>query len=380
MTPATAGFTTTGTVRALVAHGAGDVRIEEHPAPAPGPGQVAVRIAYGGVCGSDLHYWRHGRVGDFSLREPLTLGHEVVGTVLSVGSGTRAPAPGTPVAVHPATPCGLCPECRSGRRNVCRAVRYLGSAAHLPHVQGGLVDALVVPADQAVALPDGLSLLDAAITEPASVAWHAASRAGDVRGARVLVTGAGPIGALVVAALHRAGAAEIVVTDVATEPLARAAAVGATSTVVVGPDAPAVDGRTPDETLAALEVDVAIESSGSPAGLGTCVRAVRRSGRVVTLGLLPPGDVPFPGNLVVTREIELVGTFRFDHEIHDVLEALADGSLVTGPVVTHRLPLARAAEALELAGDPRRSGKVLLDLTDGVAAGPPDALGGGATA
>ncbi|WP_088316948.1 L-idonate 5-dehydrogenase [Kineosporia sp. R_H_3] len=366
----------TRTVRALVAHGAGDVRVEEHPAPVPGPGQVAVRIAYGGVCGSDLHYWRHGRVGDFYLREPLTLGHEVVGTVLSVGPGaTGAPAPGTPVAVHPATPCGTCPECRSGRRNVCRAVRYLGSAAHLPHVQGGLVDVLVVPADQAVALPDGLSLLDAAVTEPASVAWHAVTRAGDVRGARVLVTGAGPIGALVVAALHRAGAAEVVVTDVAAEPLARAAAVGATTTVVVGPDAPAVDGRTPDEALAALEVDVAIESSGSPAGLGTCVRAVRRSGRVVTLGLLPPGDVPFPGNLVVTREIELVGTFRFDHEIHDVLAALADGSLVTGPVVTHVLPLARAAEALELAGDPRRSGKVLLDLTDDL----DDDTAGGAT-
>ncbi|MBI4942528.1 MAG: alcohol dehydrogenase catalytic domain-containing protein, partial [Actinobacteria bacterium] len=177
--------TSTRTVRALVAHGAGDVRVEEHPAPVPGPGQVAVRIAYGGVCGSDLHYWRHGRVGDFYLREPLTLGHEVVGTVLSVGPGAPgAPAPGTPVAVHPATPCGACPECRSGRRNVCRAVRYLGSAAHLPHVQGGLVDVLVVPAEQVLALPDGLSLLDAAVAEPAAVAWHAVTRAGDVRGAR----------------------------------------------------------------------------------------------------------------------------------------------------------------------------------------------------
>ena len=370
----TSSSTTTGTVRALVAHGAGDVRVEEHPAPAPGPGEVAVRIAYGGICGSDLHYWRHGRVGDFWLREPLTLGHEVVGTVLSVGTGTTGvPEPGTPVAVHPATPCGACRECRAGRRNVCRATRYLGSAAHLPHVQGGLVDVLVVPAEQVIALPAGLSLLDAAITEPATVAWHAVDRAGDVRGARVLVTGAGPIGALVVAALHRAGAAEVVVTDVAPEPLARASAVGASATVVVGPDSSPdvvpVDGKDPDEWLAGLEADVAIESSGSPAGLGTCVRAVRRGGRVVTLGLLPPGDVPFPGNLVVTRELELVGTFRFDHEIHDVLAALADGSLVTGPVVTHTVPLTDAAAALELAGDSRRSGKVLLDLTDAATGG-----------
>lgn len=145
------------------------------------------------------------------------------------------------------------------------------------------------------------------------------------------VPGAGPIGLLVVAALRRAGAAEVVVTDVAPEPLA--------------------------------------QSSGSPAGLATCLRGVRRQGRVVVLGLLPPGDVPFPGNLVVPRELELVGTFRLDGEIHDVLQAFADGSLPAAPVITHVLPLADAAGALELAADPRRSGKVLLDLTGGAPAG-----------
>lgn len=360
----------TATVRALVVHGAGDVRLEERPAPVPGPGDVAVRVAYGGICGSDLHYWRHGRVGDARVREPLVLGHEVAGTVAAVGpaldgvwAGAPAPEPGTPVAVHPATPCGACPECRSGRRTVCRAVRYLGSAARLPHVQGGLTDVLVVPADQAIPLPVALPLPVAAVAEPAAVAWHAVRRAGDVLGARVLVTGAGPIGLLVVAVLRRAGAAEIVVTDVAPEALERAAAVGAHRTAVVG--------TVPDqeEALAVLDADVAIESSGSPAGLATCLRGVRRQGRVVVLGLLPPGDVPFPGNLVVTRELELVGTFRFGDEIHDVLQAFADGSLPTAPVVTHVLPLADAAGALELAADPRRSGKVLLDLTGGAPAG-----------
>jgi L-idonate 5-dehydrogenase len=362
-----------GSVRAVVAHGPGDVRLEERPAPAPGPGQIAVRIAYGGICGSDLHYWRHGRVGDFVLREPLTLGHEVVGTVTAVGRPLDADRPvpelGTPVAVHPATPCGRCPECRTGRRNVCRAVRYLGSAAHLPHVQGGLTDVLLVPGEQVIPLPAGVPLLGAAIAEPAAVAWHAVHRAGDVRGARVLVAGAGPIGLLVVAVLRWAGAAEIVVTDVAPEPLARALAVGAHHTVLVGPDAPAAADPAPEEFLATLEADVAVESSGSPAGLGTCLRATRRRGRIVGLGLLPPGDVGVPCNLVVTRELDLVGAFRFDHEIHDVLQALADGALTTAPVVTHVLPLAEAGPALELAGDARRSGKVLLDLTGGEASG-----------
>ncbi|NEB80047.1 alcohol dehydrogenase catalytic domain-containing protein, partial [Streptomyces sp. SID14478] len=110
-----------------VIHGAGDLRVDELPSPVPESGQALVAIRYGGVCGSDLHYWHRGGVGDFLLKEPMVLGHEVVGTVLAYGPGAGGPAPGTPVAVHPATPCGACPECLGGRRNICRDTRYLGS-------------------------------------------------------------------------------------------------------------------------------------------------------------------------------------------------------------------------------------------------------------
>jgi L-idonate 5-dehydrogenase len=178
----------------------------------------------------------------------------------------------------------------------------------------------------------------------------------------VLVTGAGPIGALVVAALVTAGAGEIVVTDVALPPLDTARAVGATRVIQVGPALDADAAADTTALLDGLEVDVAVESSGTSAGLATCIRAVRRGGRVVSLGLLPPGDSPFPGNLVVTREIELVGAFRFHRELHEVLEALADGRLAAGPVVTHVLPVTDLAEAMPLAGDAARSCKVLLDL------------------
>ncbi len=339
-------------IRAVVAHAAGDVRLDERAMPVAGPGETAVRIRYGGICGSDLHYWRHGRVGDFSLREPLVLGHEVV--------GTRADN-GTPVAVYPATTCGRCPACREGRSNLCGSVRYLGSAALIPHVQGGLADVLVVPDDQVVPLPAGLDLLTASVAEPASVAWHAVSRIGDVRGRAVLVAGAGPIGALVVAALRTAGAAHIVVTDLAQAPLDRAKALGADAVVEVS-------GLGPEQAAEAVRgengLDAAVESSGTSAGLGACVRAVRRGGRVVSLGLLPPGDSPFPGNLVVTREIELVGTFRFQRpQLSAVLAALADGSLHTGPVVTHVLPVEQVSRAFQLAADAAGSGKVLLDLS-----------------
>lgn len=343
-------------MRAVVAHGAGDLRLEERPIPAPGPGEVAVDIRYGGICGSDLHYWRHGAVGEFRLREPLILGHEIVGRVREAGPGTSV-APGTPVAVHPLVSCGECRQCLAGRRNTCLDTGYLGSAARHPHVQGGFADVLVVPAERVLPLPEGLDLRLAAVAEPAAVAWHAVRQAGDVRGKRVLVTGAGPIGCLVVAVLRAAGAGEIVVTDVFEEPLAVAKAVGATSVVRVGGAA------DPDE-IADLAADLAIESSGNLAGLRTCVYGVDRGATVVGLGLLPPGDTPVPANAVITRELRLVGSFRFDTELGEVLQALADGRLPVDPVITSVLPAARTSEAFELASDPARSCKVLLDFAD----------------
>jgi L-idonate 5-dehydrogenase len=342
----------TSTIRSVVAHGAGDLRVEERMMPSAGPGEVAVAVRYGGICGSDLHYWRHGAVGEFRLREPLVLGHEIVGSVLDVGAGVASLAAGTEVAVHPATPCGRCRQCRLGRRNICADTAYLGSAARFPHVQGGFADVVVVPAEQVLALPAGLDARRAALAEPASVAWHAVRTAGDVRGKRVLVTGAGPIGCLVVAALHSAGAREIVVTDVHEEPLGVAKAVGATTTVRVGsPEADALDG---------LAADVAIESSGSPAGFNTCLHGVDRGGVVIGLGLLPPGNSSIAANLIVSRELRVVGSFRFDTELTEVLDVLASGRLSIDPVITSVLPAESAAEAFELAGDPVRSCKVLL--------------------
>jgi L-idonate 5-dehydrogenase len=174
-------------------------------------------------------------------------------------------------------------------------------------------------------------------------------RAGEVRGRRVLVTGAGPIGCLVVAALRQAGAAEVIVSDLVDEALAVAARVGATTTVRAGGAA------WPDV------VDVAIEASGAPAGLADCLRTVRRAGRVVMLGMLPPGEVGFAAATVITRELDLVGAFRFDTEFDTALALLA-GGLDVEPVITHTVPLAEARAAFDLAGDRTTASKVLLDL------------------
>jgi len=341
-------------IHACVVHGARDLRVDILTEAAPGEGEVAIDVALGGICGSDLHYYHRGSVGDFQLREPMVLGHEVVGHVATTGDGVEGLPAGTPVAVHPATPCNECPECRSGHRNVCAHTRYLGSAARMPHVQGGFAQQIVVTHSQVRALPPDLPLERAVLAEPLSVALHAVHRAGDVAGKRILVTGAGPIGLLVVAALSRAGAGEVIVSDLLDQPLRLAAGLGATATVRA--DQP--------EAGVAEDVDFAIEASGSGGALATCVRRVRRRGTVVLLGLLPPGETGFLGNVVVTREIDLKGAFRFDREFDAAVAQLADGIDVRG-VVSHTFPLKQAREAFELAGDRTRAAKVLIDLADG---------------
>jgi L-iditol 2-dehydrogenase/L-idonate 5-dehydrogenase len=201
-------------------------------------------------------------------------------------------------------------------------------------------------------LPAGLELRTAALAEPASVAWHAVSRAGEVAGKTALVIGSGPIGALAVAVLKRAGAGRIVAVDMHDRPLEIARAVGADA-VLKGDDA---------EAIAAVEADVVIESSGSHQGLASAIKGAVRGGRVVMVGLLPSGPQPVLISLAITRELELVGSFRFNDELDEVLGALADGSMLVDPVVTHTFTLDRGLEAFDVARNAAVSGKVLLDF------------------
>jgi L-idonate 5-dehydrogenase len=340
------------TAPAVVAHGKDDLRIEDVPLKLPAHGEAVVEIAYGGICGSDLHYWLHGAAGESILRDPLVLGHEVVGIVARAAADGTGPAAGTPVAVHPATPGSGTARYPADRPNLSPGCTYLGSAARHPHTDGAFLRYANLPARMLRPLPPELPLRRAAVVEPASVAWHAVSRAGDVRGKRALVVGAGPIGTLAIAVLKRAGAAHITAVDMFDKPLAIASAVGADA-VLKGGD---------DEAIAAVEADVVIESSGNRFGLASAINGAVRGGRVVMVGLLPSGPQPVAVSLAITRELELVGSFRFNDEIDQVIAALADGSLFTDPVITHEFPLSRGLEAFAVARDSAVSGKVLLNF------------------
>ena len=341
-------------MRAIVAHAARDLRIEEVETPELDAHDVRVRIARGGICGSDLHYFNHGGFGVVRIREPMILGHEVSGVVEAVGAAVTRVTPGVAVAVNPSRPCNHCLYCLEGKQNHCLDMRFYGSAMRFPHVQGAFREALVCDEAQAHVAPGNLSLGEAAMAEPLSVCLHAVRRAGSLLGKRVLITGCGPIGALACLAARRAGASEIVVTDVAESALAFARRVGADAVVSVAGGA---EGLAPYRANKG-HFDVAFEASGAAPALIAAIEVVRPQGIIVQLGL--GGDMTLTVNAITAKEMELRGTFRFHEEFATALSFMADGLIDVKPLITATAPLEDAVEAFQLASDRTKAMKVQI--------------------
>jgi L-idonate 5-dehydrogenase len=341
-------------MRGVVIHAPKDLRIEDVAAVPPGLGEVRVRIESGGICGSDLHYYHHGGFGAIRLKEPMALGHEIAGVVEEVGREVSHLAPGLRVAVNPSRPCNACRYCREGMGNQCLDMRFLGSAMRFPHVQGGFRQSLTIPAGQAVPIAPGMTMAEAAMAEPLAVCLHAARRAGPLMGKRLLVTGCGPIGALCVLVARHAGAAEIVVTDVSPFPLKIAERLGATRTIDIAAQPDALSPYARDKG----SFDVMFEASGNQAALRGALEALRPGAVIVQVGT--GGDVSLPISVIVAKEIELRGTFRFDAEFALAVELMGKGFLDVKPLLTGTLPFEEAVEAFDLASDRSRAMKVQL--------------------
>ena len=344
-------------VRACTLFGARDLRLTEHGARETlGEDEVRVAYATGGICGSDLHYYHEGRVGNFAVREPLILGHEIAGTVAECGAAVTDLAPGRPVAINPNLPCLACESCLAGRTNLCREMIFFGSAAVTPHVQGGFREELVVPRRQCVPLPEGFDLSIAAFAEPLAVCLHAVARAGTVTHRTALVTGCGPIGCLTIQALGLAGVRRVVATDVEVRVLEIARGLGADETIDVARNdaalAPYVAGRG--------HFDLAFECSGNPRALATCLEAVKPRGTIVQVGMMPPGDTALPLGKLVSKELALEGTFRFHEEFDLAVDALVSGRLDVSPLLTGSFSFDEADAAFAAALDRSRHMKVQL--------------------
>jgi len=341
--------------RALCLHAAHDLRLEAAAVPEPGPGEVTVRLGAGGICGSDLHYLQDGGIGRIRVREPIVLGHEAAGTIEAAGPGVDL-APGQPVALNPSRPCGSCRFCAEGLAQHCLAMRFAGSAMHLPHSQGFFRDRLTLPAAQCVPLPAGTGLTEGACAEPLAVCLHALGQAPELAGRRVLVTGAGPIGVLVTALAARAGAAEVVTTDLQDHALDVAARMGATTPLNVGRSPDALTPWQADRG----RIDVAFECSAAPAAIRAALSALRPRGTLVQVG--GAGDTPLPLGEIVSREITLRGSFRFHGEFAQAVALIATRAVDVRPMLAPPVPLERAADAFALAADRSRAVKVQLSF------------------
>lgn len=351
----------------LVINAPDDLRVEERDAGELGPHQVVVQVGFGGICGSDLHYFHHGGFGTVRIKRPMILGHEVAGTVTAVAPGVTRVKPGDRVAVCPSRPCSDCVYCLEGLPNQCLNMRFYGSAMPDPHIEGAFRNLLVCDAVQCEPVAAGVPLQQAALAEPFAVALHGVQRAGPLLGKGVLVSGCGPIGNLAIAAALAHGAAEVTAVDVTDETLVVAKAMGAHQVINVARDTGWVQRYSADGVTRKGTFDVMLECSGNGLALRAGLEVMRPRGVVVQLGL--GGDVSIPQNMVVAKELSICGSFRFHAEFALAVRLINERRVNLQPMITGSFPLSQAREAFQLASDRQRAMKVLLDFApDAVAA------------
>ena len=319
------------TMRAAVLKRQGDMALEALPVPELDADQVLVQVAAVGVCGSDVHYYEHGRIGDYVVDHPLILGHELSGRIAAVGSDVDPSRVGRRVAVEPQRPCRTCKQCKAGRYNLCPDIEFYAT----PPIDGAFTEYVRIQDDFAYDIPDSVSDEAAALIEPLSVGLWACERAQIKPGSRVLIAGAGPIGIIAAQAARAYGATEIYITDIAEERLAFALEHGATH---------ALNALT--DSAEGLDVDAFIDASGAPQAVRSGIKAVGPAGRVILVGL-GADDVELPVSYIQNREIWLSGVFRYTNTWPLAIQLIADGKVDLDILVTGKFALAESEEALK---------------------------------
>jgi L-idonate 5-dehydrogenase len=340
-------------MKAIVIHAARDLRIEERDIEKLAPGQVSVKLATGGICGSDLHYFNHGGFGTIRLKEPMILGHEVAGHITALGEGVTGMQVGQLVGVSPSRPCNVCKYCREGMHNQCLNMRFYGSAMPFPHIQGAFREVLVADASQCVPA-DGLSAGETAMAEPLAVTLHATRRAGDLLGKSVLVTGSGPIGVLSIIAARRAGADLIVATDLSDYTLSQAKRAGADITLNMASSAEALNIYKADKG----SFDILYECSGAQVALTNAIAAMRPGATILQLGL--GGDMTLPMMQITAKELVLKGSFRFHSEYATAISLMQKRLIDVKPLISETVRLHEAVKGFELANDRSKAMKVQI--------------------
>ncbi|USP81027.1 Sorbitol dehydrogenase [Curvularia clavata] len=361
--------TDTRQIRASVLHGAKDLRIENRSLPAPSPTELQISVRSTGLCGSDLHYYRHYRNGDIIVREPMSLGHESAGVVVGVGSEVSNFKVGDKVALEVGQPCENCDRCKEGRYNICKGMKFRSSAKAFPHAQGTLQDRINHPAAWCHKLPEDVSLDLGALLEPLGVAIQASKRAQLAPGSTVLVFGAGAVGILVAAMAKISGAGTVVIADIDagrvqfavdnkfahrsfTVPMKRGATIE--EQLDIAKEVAADIGKTTKESGGEVgEVDAVFECTGVPSCVQASIFATRPGGKVLLIGMGTPIQT-LPISAAALREVDILGVFRYANTYPTGIEVVSkkgDDYPDFSKLVTHRYKgLESAEEAFEMAG------------------------------
>lgn len=344
-------------MKATLLYGAKDLRQENYQKPDLLPGMVLIRNKRVGICGSDLHYFEDGYCGSFVPTKPFILGHELTGEIVEI-NGDSSLKIGARVTVNPARACGFCDNCKSGRGNLCRNTIMLGSGSTNPPTNGAMAEYVAVRADQCHLLPDAMDDGLGAMIEPLAVALHAVKRAGNISGKRVLVTGGGTIGLLTALVAKAFGAVPVAVSDIIPE--RRKAALECGVDGVLNPIDKDFLEKVKDITGDGF--DVVLEASGSKIALRQAFDLVRTGGTIVQIGTLGTEDIPLPANMVMVKEIQFIGSFRYGNVFDEAIRLVTSGRINLNPFITDVLPYYEITKAMNIALDKVNSLKVQIEI------------------
>ena len=317
-----------------------EVEIQERPIPHPGKGEVLVKVEYVGICGSDLHYYESGRIGDFVVKPPFVLGHEAGGTVVELGEGVKDLKVGDRVAMEPGRTCGECEFCRQGKYNLCRDVVFFAT----PPVDGVFQEYVAHEAGLCFRLPENVSTLEGALIEPLAVGMHAARQGGARLGQTAVVTGAGCIGLVSLLSLKAMGVSKVIVVDVMEKRLQKALELGADAVI---------NGKEKDAVAEILRLtegrgfDLGIETAGSQITAGQLIRGAVKGGVIVFVGYSASGEMTLPVGMALDKELTFKTVFRYRNIYPDAIRAVADGRIPIKDVVTDYFDLDDIKNALD---------------------------------
>ncbi|RCW41102.1 L-iditol 2-dehydrogenase [Paenibacillus prosopidis] len=330
------------TMKAAVMHNTREIQIEEYPVPQIGPDEVLIKVMAVGICGSDLHYYSHGRIGKYVVDKPFILGHECSGDIAAIGSNVQRFQVGDRVAVEPGVTCGRCDACKEGRYNLCPDVEFLAT----PPFDGAFVQYIKIREDFVFSIPDHLTYEEAALVEPFSVGIHAAARTGLQPGSTIAIMGMGPVGLMAVAAAKAYGAATIIVTDLEPLRLEAAKQMGASHVINIREQDPLEEIKT---ITNGKGVDVAWETAGNPNALQSALGSLRRGGKLAIVGLPAQDEIPLNVPFIADNEVDIYGIFRYANTYPKGINFLSSGIVDANKLITDKFTLEQTQEAMERA-------------------------------